>query len=417
MKRNVALMILLSFALVLMNCEAEDNPSVWDPEDEGAPTPVITEVTPANAQYGGVGTKQLVTIDGENFNSEVDGNFVYFGNVMGDVIEAFPNQLKVAAPANYKDSLKIEVHSHGAYLPAVYGTEENPVPYSILSPVEKPGNFTGSDKPGALAVDNENNLFVASESRLFKVTPEGDKIYYGNLTQPCTRITITPDGAMAYNYLNYVLKTDSLEFDPDVAKPTSEFLKTAEAIRDFEYDSEKNMIVISRSTISFADIVNLEIKSEQVFEDYSFITGRFYNGTLYLFANYIGTDADMTEGPYLLKIGVDAANAALTGDLQMVYNFDELGYPDISIKSIDITTDGKLYLGSTTHSMLISNTVEAGVFDEVFPQILEEHMIHDFKWSNDEYIFINTKNSNDDTKTTILKLMVFEESADHYGRN
>jgi hypothetical protein len=268
-----------------------------------------------------------------------------------------------------------------------------------------------------MCVDNENNLFVTSEKFIYKVTPAGAKILYGQMVQPGSKLIITPDGAMVYNYLNYVLKTDTTVFDPDVAKPTTDLLKAGGQIKEFVYDSNKNLHVICRSAITTIDVVNLTELSNQEFEDWNFNTGRIYNGTLYLIAEYIGTEADKSTGPYLLKIGVDAAAGALSGDIQEVYNFSEIGYSGIKITAMDVTASGGLYLGTTTNAMLTSTTIEAGVFEDVFPQILGEHMIYTFKWSNEEYVFINTRNSNDDTKTTILKLMVFEESADHYGRN
>jgi len=57
---GVAILIVLS-----LSCEDNQYPeSIWDPNEQSAPTPVITSVLPQDSAYAGVST---VTIIGENF--------------------------------------------------------------------------------------------------------------------------------------------------------------------------------------------------------------------------------------------------------------------------------------------------------------------------------------------------------------
>ncbi len=421
MRKIRNLTILIVAILLMIGCEEESSPSVWDPDDAGAPNPVINSLDPENEQYGGVGDKKLVTFTGENFHSSPDSNFVYFGKKMGDVLEASETELKVAAPANYQDSLEVKLAVHGAYLFAKYGDSTDGEfeyhPYELLSPVSNPGLYTNSDNPGGICLDSQNNLFIVNGStskKLDKLTPDGTRTYYGNLVQPSKRITLGPNGGLYSAYLNYLLKTDTTDFDPSVDKPDAAYIQTASSVLDFDFDQNDHLYVINKfdiTTVNTDDFTMIE--EHNLFEeDSSLITGRIYNNELYL----IGDNSDPAAGPFIWKYGIDPATGTLTGAMEEVLDWSTTQYTDIEITSLDFNADGELYIGSTTHSMLKSDAPSSGVFTEVFPQILGEHWIHLFKWSEDNYIYINTKNGSDNTKTTILKLMLFEQGAAHYGR-
>jgi len=421
MKKIRILTILLVAILLMFNCEEEKSPSVWDPDDKGAPNPEISELDPPDEQYGGVGDKKLVTINGENFHSHPDSNFVYFGKMMGDVIEASETQLKVAAPANYEDSLAVKMAVHGAYLFGKYGDSTDGEfeyhPYRLLSPVSNPGLFTNSDNPGGICLDSQNNLFVVNGSggkKVDKLTPDGKRTHYGNIVQPSKRIILGPNGAMYYAYLNYILKTDTTAFDPTVDRPETEYTQCASAVIDFTFDQNDNLYVVNKYGITTVNTDEFSIIEEfELFEeDSSLITGRIFNDELYL----IGDNTDPATGPYIWKYSIDSENGTLTGNMQEVLDFSTTQYSDIDITSIEFNAEGAIYVGTTTHSLLKSESPPSGAFTQVFPQILGEHNIHLFKWSEDNYIYINTKNTSDPTKTTILKLMLFEQGAAHYGR-
>jgi hypothetical protein len=421
MKKIRILTILLVAILLMFNCEEEKSPSVWDPDDKGAPNPEISELAPPDSQFGGVGDKKLVTINGENFHSHPDSNFVYFGKMMGDVIEASETQLKVAAPANYEDSLAVKLAVHGAYLFGKYGDSTDGEfeyhPYKLISPVSNPGKFSSDDNPGGICLDSKNNLFVVNGPKgksLDKLTPEGNRIYYGNLVQPSSRIILGPNGAMYYAYLNYILKTDTTAFDPTVDRPDADYTQCPSAVIDFTFDQNDNLYVINKFGVTTVNSAEFSIIEEyELFAgDSTLITGRVYNDELYL----IGDNTDQATGPFIWKYTIDPENGTLTGSMQEVLDFSTTQNTDIDITSIEFNTEGAIYVGTTTHSLLKSDVPSSGVFTQVFPQILGEHNIHLFKWSEDNYIYINTKNSADPTKTRILKLMLFEQGAAHYGR-
>lgn len=421
MKKISILAILLVAIFLMISCEDRDTPTVWDPDDAGAPAPVITELDPPDSQYGGVGDKKLITIKGENFHPSADSNFIYFGKQQGDVMEASETQLTVAAPANYKDSLEVKLAVHGAYLFAKYGDSTNGEfqyhPYELITPVSNPGKYINADNPGAMCVDSENNLFVTVGSdgkSLEKLTPDGRRIDYGNLVQASKRIILGPDGSMFYGYLTYLLKTDTTAFDPAEDRPETEYTQVSSAVLDFTFDQNQNLYLINKYGIASINPTDMTIiEDNELFEeDTTLITGRVYNGELYV----IGNNSEPTTGPFIWKYGIDPNTGTLTGEVEEVLDFSTTQYAGIDITSIDFNADGVLYVGSTTHALIKSDAPSSGIFTDVYPQILGSHVVHLFKWSEDNYIYINTKNPNDPTKTTILKLMLFEQSAAHYGR-
>jgi len=411
MKRIVALMIILSLALFMMNCEADSNPSIWDEDETGAATPEITSVTPPSQQYGGVGTKKLVTIQGTNFNSDADKNFVYFGKALGDVIEASATELKVAAPANYGTGLEIEVHSQGAYLPAVYGGEEDPTPYEILSAETTIGLYDAYRIPEAICGDAEGNLFITVGGNVDKVSPDGTvtQNYLAIKAKTAGNIKVGPDGALYYTYVRYILKTDTIS-------GAHTYANIGFTTLDMDFDANKNLIIVGQEEIALADYTDLSATTLRTFSDTTFSACRIFNNELYLVGKYTGVSADINKNAFLCKVGLNS-DGTLSGDLQPIRYLNENGFDNINVTGIEFNAEGKLYISSTNYSLLFADgSVESGPLTKVYPAILGEHAAFRFTWGAGKEIYVNTKNETDDTKISIKKIMLFEQGAPDYGR-
>ena len=411
MKRVLTLMIVLSLALLLMNCDDDSNPSIWDKNEDGAPTPVISSVEPPALQYGGVGSKKLVIIKGTNFNAGLDKNFVYFGKMLGDVIEASTTELKVAAPTNYGDSLKIEVHVQGSYLPAVYGSEDNPANYELLAAEFRVGNYDAYKLPDAICCDSEGNLFVTVGKYVDKITPDGHLVenYIEMKARSANEIKVGPDGSLYYTYAKYILKTDSISGG-------HVYKNIKFNTMDLDFDSNKNLYIVGKNEIAVAAYSDLNTTTLKEFQDTTFNACRVLGNDLYLAGIYTGTDTTVSKGQFLCKVALNS-DGTFNGSFQPVRNWDGTDYDLIDINNINFNENGKMYLATTNFSLLaVEGDYTSGVMTPVYPAILEQHSAFRMTWDKDEEIYINTNNS-DENEITILRIILFEKGAPEYGRN
>ena len=114
---HVALGLTLAFILIAAGCNNDYPPSVWDPNYNSKPTPVVNTVEPAYS-FSGIGE---VTLTGSNFSAVPEENTVYFNGKAGKTLSATTTQLVVQAPVLVTDSARIKVHVAGAYLYGEYG--------------------------------------------------------------------------------------------------------------------------------------------------------------------------------------------------------------------------------------------------------------------------------------------------------
>jgi len=406
MKRIAILIALLSLALLMFNCEDENNPSIWDKNDAGETTPVISSVDPATQQYGGVGTRKLVTITGSNFNSDKDQNFVYFGKELGTIVEGSATELKVAAPANYADDLKLEVHSQGAYLPAIYGGADNPTEYSLIAAERRIAGYDAYNKPEGICVDKENNLYVTSAKQVDKIAPDGTVTEgaYELKAKFTGDILVGPDEAFYYLWTKYIFKTD---FQGNHLYKNAKF-----NINAMDFDENLNMYIVGDEQIAHVNYTDLTITTLQEFEDISFKGCKVYNSDLYLVAQYTGSEEGKSTVPYLCKVGLNS-DGTLAGDLQVIQDFTGSEYESMKVTQLVISENGNIFI-ATDMSLL---ALEDGALVPVYPEVLGEFAIYNVAWGTGEEIFVNTNNITDDAKISLMGIMLFEESAPYYGRN
>jgi len=421
MKKNVLIILtgLLVGALLIVSCEPEYPPSVWDPDDSGEPTPLVTNVTPPDSTYGGVGSRKTVTIDGENFNADAEKNFVWFGGQMGQVLEASASQLVVSAPANYQDSLTLKIAVHGAYLFGVYGDSVNSEmvahPYKLKTPLSQPGLYTKYDNPKGLFVDSQDNLFVtrpgSQGAKLDRITADGTRIEVGTLMgKTVSNIRIGPNGQVYWGYLKYLLRADSSNLaQADMSQLDIDVVS-------FDFDENDHLYVATKKSIYYVNTADMSATSLVKYVDTTFSSLRVNYDQVYLTAAYTGTDTTMSPGPFLLKAALDVTNGGLSGGLETVLDFSETMYADIAINQLDFDKDGGLYLATNNYSVLYSADPAGGSFEQLYPDLLGQHVAFRITWDQNESMYVNTNNPNNADLTTVYKVRVFVESAPYYGR-
>ena len=99
--------ILLGFSIFILSCEEPDAPdSVWDENDQGGSTPIVSSVEPAQGAFAGIDT---LTITGQYFSDNMSENLVYFNGMLGNVVEATSTTIGVVPPNLVSDSVQINV--------------------------------------------------------------------------------------------------------------------------------------------------------------------------------------------------------------------------------------------------------------------------------------------------------------------
>ena len=112
---TVLLFLILISILMMANCEY-DTPSEIYPIT-GAPDPVIARVEPDSAVNGITEIK----IIGQNFSTQVEKNFVYFGTTNGVITNATANELTVARPLLVSGNMMIKLVVRDAFQVSEYG--------------------------------------------------------------------------------------------------------------------------------------------------------------------------------------------------------------------------------------------------------------------------------------------------------
>jgi hypothetical protein len=138
---------------VLIGCDLGDGESLYDPDYQSAPAPVISSVDPPELALAGVGQ---IVITGQNFSSNPDENLVYFNERRAILLESSATQLIVRPPNFASDDIVIKV----AVLKAVEFSNE--WPYVLELAVEPGwGGLSDQQAPYGIASDADGNIYTS----------------------------------------------------------------------------------------------------------------------------------------------------------------------------------------------------------------------------------------------------------------
>ena len=117
-KLKAVLTGLAILVICFIACEPPEHPdSLFDPDAEFRPDPVITHIDPEGSARMG---KDTLQISGENFSPVLEENTFYFGGIQYEIASAIDTLLKVKAPNIQADSLDIHIAVRGALRFAVW---------------------------------------------------------------------------------------------------------------------------------------------------------------------------------------------------------------------------------------------------------------------------------------------------------
>ncbi|MBC8375511.1 MAG: IPT/TIG domain-containing protein [FCB group bacterium] len=399
------LVLLSATFFILIACEEEPK-SIYDPNVEGNPDPVIATVVPDsnfssnNISFAGIG---VVNITGQNFSSTVAYNTVFFDGVPGTVLSSTLTQLRVQVPNVTGDSVEVKVAVRGAYYFAEYSQ-----PFPVVSAVKEVGGFIDSDTYiSTISCDNSGNLFVNAGNHLHIIEQDSLHTYYDS-----TRLTGIGKMKMGPEGKNYFIITTAISriTPPDVVESLW-FKALPEALVDFDFNENGTIFIAGVSGLIYPfDAETKTYTVDSTFYGLKIKTIRVFDGNLYVVGNEVD-DADVVlqKGIYSSQITGDDL-----GEKLLLTTLDELDLDGtLSITSIAISQSGSLFLGNMTDPPLI--IYENGQLSPFHEPILSSP-IGALSWGSGDYLYI-VRQARGDVTQRVLELDMGQAGAIYYGRD
>ncbi|MCB9209056.1 MAG: IPT/TIG domain-containing protein [Ignavibacteriales bacterium] len=402
-----ALLVFLLFSLY--SCSYEGPNEIFDPNDTGSETPVITSIEPSDlalARY------TQVKITGQNFASGLDSNsrnLVYFNNEKGTVVSESATEIIVIPPDISGESITIKISVPGALTFAEY---EN---YRVELISNKSDAFLPIDLVQAIAVDSDENLYAGIRNGntmyFYVVEPGKDKIEFAT-----ARIPVIEDMKIGPNKdIYFVPGNRDLYKIPSGSNEAAAFIRLPKNVKYFDFDQNKNIYIGGSKTgmfrIATTDSSVTEVGS---FTDFDLKSIRVFDGYVYYSANYSGT-----VGTYPLtgvwKSKISETDGSLS-DPEVVFDWSTSGSYSLSkIGTITLAMDGTLFIGCDSEENPILVVNASGNSTPLYSGLLFTKTVQ-FVWGNTNTIYHNVVNSDEDI-TGVYEILVTDwESAPYYGR-
>lgn len=422
MRKPLIIFVLVALFIGL-GCDTEEPKSIFDPNANATPDPVITSVTSPDSAYGGTDERSLVTIVGQYFGDNADEVLVNFGSKLAEIVSHSATELVVTPPANFTDSLRIMISKFGSNASWDFGLYEQSNsefrPYKLKNPVSKIDGFDAYLLPQSICVDSEGNAFVTYSNNIYKVSPDGSITTIGQLRGKAmtNRTHIGPDGALYYIYVKNIMKVDTVTFTHTNKKLNANAL-------DMEFDQNDNLYAIDNNSIYSVDKTTMEstelVSYDDEFPDTALSCIRVYNDDLYIAGSV--TDSVTGMSRYIWKMALDISAGTVSGDLVEVFDWSmTIEYADINMSDFTFDVNGQLLVGTENYSLLAiipSGTDYAtGEVKKVYRHIIGDEYIHRIYWGPDDYLYISIYNASDTENAKLLKMNMFGKGAPYYGRN
>lgn len=427
------LLALLLAMFGVTGCEDTDYPpSVFDPNDPGKPTPVITEVNPATSSFQTVG---LVEIYGENFSENIRENIVFFNGGIAfpepelTDLTATPQKMVVYAPEIIKeptqwamDSVKLRIAVQGAYLFGNYmDTEGNFIPYTLEKPAVEYGAFTVDESKIALgvAVDKDENVYVPVVNKyVYKLTPakHDSMIIWGNDAHTVlTDLKFAPNGDLIY-----ARNLGSLYYYPAGGGTRATGFNFSGRVLSFDYDQNGIMYAAGRAGFMYALLTDGSTKVENTgYEDFEVYTVKVFGNDLYTLAKYVGSDTDI---PVWAIWKHTLQGNGIVSDKTLVVDWNDTGFEDTTPLFMALDEDGNAFISGDDYGIPLvhvnlSNGSAKAIYN--YPKAaLSTRGVH-MSFGNDNKLYmVRRSNRPDDAAPTprLIRISLDVNGAPYYGR-
>lgn len=389
LRNKLALVVTIAMiGLALSGCSNDKSAIIYNPNDQGAPTPEITAVDPSAAAVGGV-TKMKIT--GKNFSPAVAENFVYFGTVAGTVLTASPAELTVLPPTLIADSLTLRVVVSKAFLAAKYAR-----PYKLESISNPYGKFGSVN---SLALDAQENLFASPPSAVVKLSPNGQTATYSTLIFVTASAMKFGSNGFLYAQRNRNIRLYRIAPGGGGAQ---EFFRFPSLVSYFDFDKNGNLYAGADGGLYVLN-PNLTVKTTGKYQGISIKAIRVFNDYAYVAV------AGSTAG--ILRNKILSADGNL-GDDELFFDWTKSGaFAAFEIGDLTFAQDGDMYIVAdrkesdpilVVHPDGKSETLYAGALK--FP-------VFNFVWGNDQFLYVNHN-----TAAGVSRVAMGKKGAPYFGR-
>lgn len=388
--KNFLLLVLVITAFT--SCKEGD--SLYDPDIEFNPDPVINSITPEEGYLAGVDS---IIIHGENFSTEEDGNLVFFDGQAGIVLSATETELGVRPAQVIGDNIEVKVSSLGAL------NFSNTVTYKldkVIYPI--PGynqihHTTGLTKnaAGDIIFSLQDDKGVNQGVKVWRTTDVVED--YLPSKSNWVAMKVGPDGLLYAVRNIYAVYRENAG---DIDNSPYAIGNTTEIYRNLDFGSDNYLWVVGNNK----NIIRVDISDASI-ERFPFTADlravRYFDGKLYV-GGVVGGNEQIWS--------FDVVNNQLQNKT-LVVEIDKAQNPNLLIQEITFSEDGAMYIGANTGSGIYTWTEEDGL--KAMYEGLVKPTGFSFTWV--ESFLVASITAQDQTTRHPLKIDTRKEGAPYLG--
>jgi len=358
MKNTAYIITFTALIVILCSCGEKGPENLWTNRPAGSSKPTIQNIIPEGRAEAGV---LDIVIQGENFGPSADENFVYFQNIVVDVLSASSEKITVLRPNIFGDNITVKVVVQKSAETAKYDN------YSIDQVTGPFGLFLPSENLQTIEADKDGNIYVYDRSSrsVQKITPDGEKTKYGSVSgfSDATDMRFGPDGSLyiqrARNSRNYYL--------PPGGGDSKSGPKFNDAVSYFDFDQNGN--IFAGGNKKSLNLVRTDGSSATVadYTDYEVRCVRVYQNHVYLLAQNVTDDTTAISGVY--RNAILSADGEV-GPTELVLDWATTGeYANSEFLDMIFSADGDLLI-ATDHKDPVLLVSANGVMRPLYKDIL-----------------------------------------------
>lgn len=381
------LFVLLSLLITLfLGCEADNPPSLFDPNVTGKVNPTITQIIPSDSTLAGIGEIKLI---GTDFSPVMEENLLFFNKDKISLLSASETQLVLKSPNIPSEAIDIKVAKQGAFL------FSNVMKYKLKQALWIYSDLGDFDDAWGMACDKNENLYVSLTTRkVVKITPDGVRKDFGTTSfLKAQAMRVGPDDNLYVSRLTTALYKIPLATGGATVKWTD----APGRIWDMDFspsgmlyaggdNNDLYRIKPDGSGAAVASYPSTYIKAIKVYKGYVYVGGLDKTANRqYVWRNQIISDDQVgpKEVYFDWSTNVDAVS---------------------EVSSITFADDGDLYVG-TNAAAAIMVVHPDGSFEPLYPGVIEPTS-YAMAWGPGQYLYVNRRNEVDATKKRIIKLFM-----------
>lgn len=376
----------------LLSCENDYPPSLYDPNAQSKPQPVVESVIPPDSAFAGVGQ---IVIQGRNFSPRPEENLVFFNGTRAEVLEASETQLVVKTPNLVADSVVIKIAVHGAEL------FSEPILYRLIAAVAEFGSLLEGEVAYGIAADRQGNLYVSVEGKVIKkITPQGKTSIFTNTSFLRANAMKMGPGDTLYAVAAAGRARVLQRIAPDGTAST--FVTFPSTPRDFDFDESGNIWIAVGSDIYRVGADKSKAKADSY--PVSLQAVRVFNGSLYV--------AGWSDATGEQKLWRSAIQGDALAEKEVVLDLASAPWLEgAHVWCLNFAADGTLYLG-TDHAEGVFVVPPDGDGGVLYPGLISP-VVYAMTWPQGQAMYAVLQVEG---QGKIVKINLGKDGAPYFGR-